>query len=279
MADNRKKQNIVTAVIVVVAVLLAAVAILVKTGVIKSRQPEETETETTEVETFVTVIVETSVDDEGNVHQYTMTDFYTKPSHSSNHRYPTTTKKTTATTTEKVDYFVEVTSVEDETDENGEPVTDENGEKVTKIVKKTIPSDENGSTTGTTTETTTETTSETTTKIVYYTDPISKKPLKNIKGEYMVKEIATESTTATTTKPSENSKTQSGEKTSASTKAGEKTTASTKAGEKESTTAMPRTSDKETDKETTFVRPTVDIDLPTASQQVISGTASSEKQQ
>ena len=276
MADNRKKQNIVTAVIVVIAVLLAAVAILVKTGVIKSRQQEETTTETTEVETFVTVIVETSVDDEGNVHQYTMTDFYTKPSHSSNHRYPTTTKKTTATTTEKVDYFVEVTSVEEETDENGEPVTDENGEKVTKIVKKTIPSDENGSTTGTTTETTTETTSETTTKIVYVTDPISKKPIKNIKGEYIIKEIETE---ATTTKPSETSKTQASEKTSASTKAGEKTTASTKAGEKESTTAMPRTSDRETDKETTFVRPTVDLEPSSVSQQVISGTASSDKEQ
>lgn len=208
--DKNKTKNIITFSVVGVAVVLAVIVILIKFGVIGPRTHETTTESTSEIETFVTVIYETSVDDEGNVFEYSVTDYYTRPSVSSNHRYPTTTKKTTATeTTTKVDYFVEITSVEAETDENGEPVTNEEGEAVTKVVTITVPSDEHGSTTGTSAPTTTETTSETTTKILYYTDPISKRPIKNIRGEYMISEIQTESgatkestTKSTPTKPS-----------------------------------------------------------------------------
>ena len=100
------------------------------------------------------------------------------------------------------------------TDEEGNPVLDENGEPVTEIRTVTIKADKEGNPiTETETETTTETTSEKTTKIVYITDPISKKPLKNLRGEPITSGILTEpdvpeetgekadDTTQSTTKP------------------------------------------------------------------------------
>ena len=103
------------------------------------------------------------------------------------------------------EYYIEYTDVEEETDENGEKVTDENGIAVTKTVVHTKKTDEEGNIleNGTTAEPTTVTTSQQTTSIVYRTDPISKKPIKNLKGEYVTVGVITEAptTTTTTTKP------------------------------------------------------------------------------
>lgn len=198
--DKEKKQNIVTFAIVGIALVLLILVILVKTGVIGANNTEESTSSEVETESSIVVIVETKED--GESFSYTMLEYYTKPGISANHRYPPRpTKSTTETTSEF--YYIEETSVIAVTDENGEPVTDENGEPVTKIKKYTIPCDKDGSTSApsTTKETTTVTTSERTTKIVYRTDPFSKKPLKNIKGEYMTLTVLTEPEPTTTAKP------------------------------------------------------------------------------
>lgn len=204
MAQDRKKvENIITVCVVIFALVLSGIVILVKTGVIGSREDDSTTDTTVEYITESTVIIMSEVDEDGNVSYYSILDYYTRPSVSSNHRYPTTTTTTkpTSSTEEDVSYYIEESSVVQVTNENGEQVTNENGEPVTKITKYTVPSDKNGkTTTETTTETTTQTTSETTTKIIYVTDPISKKPVKNLKGEYIVSGVETEpSTTAPTT--------------------------------------------------------------------------------
>ena len=198
--DKEKKQNIVTFAIVGIALVLLILVILIKTGVIGANNTEESTSSEIETESSIVVIVETKED--GESFSYTMLEYYTKPSISANHRYPPRpTKSTTETTSEF--YYIEETSVIAVTDENGEPVTDENGEPVTKVKKYTIPCDKDGSTSApsTTKETTTVTTSERTTKIVYRTDPLSKKPLKNIKGEYMTLTVLTEPEPTTTAKP------------------------------------------------------------------------------
>ena len=207
--DKRKTQNIITIVVGCLALVLAGVVILVKTGVINTSNFTTTAEMVTE-STIITVAQtdtngEEITDENGDVVYYTMVDYYTKPSHSSNHKYPTTTTKEAVTTTTEKEYYIEVSSVEAQTDENGEAVTDADGKAVTKIVSKTKKTDENGNVieNGTTAEPTTVTTSQQTTSIVYKTDPISKKPIKNIKGEYITAGIVTEAptTTTTTTKP------------------------------------------------------------------------------
>ncbi|MBR0112798.1 MAG: hypothetical protein IJM02_03535 [Clostridia bacterium] len=203
--DKRKTMNIVTIAAGALAVILVTVVILVKTGVLKPSRSAESTTDGTVI---VSEVVEYSeVNDEGEIEYYTMINYYMKPSISSNHSYPYVPPKTTTvpeTTTEK-EYYIEYTDVEEETDENGEKVTDEQGRAVTKQVVHTKKTDEQGNVieNGTTAEPTTVTTSQQTTSIVYRTDPISKKPIKNIRGEYITIGIATEAptTTTTTTKP------------------------------------------------------------------------------
>ena len=235
MASGKmKKENIITITVVAFAVLLSLIVVLVKTGVIG--KPAETTTEPREgidYEVVTTKVTKSGVDDEGNVFYYEVDETYTRPLHSSNHRYPTTTTTTKPTTEdEDVTYFIEEESVVNVTDENGEQVTNENGEPVTKIEKVTIITDKDGKTTtskdDTTTETTTQTTSERTTKVIYVTDPISKKPIKNIRGEYIVSGVETEPETTTTTKPSTTKPTTTTKKPS-STAATEDTTSSTTA--------------------------------------------------
>jgi hypothetical protein len=203
--DKRKTMNIITIAAGALAVILVTVVVLVKTGVLKSSRAADTTTDGT---VLVSEVVEYSeVNEEGEVEYYTMINYYVKPSISSNHSYPYVPPKTTKveeTTTEK-QYYIEVTEVEEETDENGERVTDENGRAVTKTVVHTKKTDEQGNVldNGTTAEPTTVTTSELTTSIVYRTDPISKKPIKNLRGEYITVDVLTEAptTTTTTTKP------------------------------------------------------------------------------
>ena len=213
MAANRaKKENIITIAVVVFAVILSAVVILVKTGVIgkPSNEPSEAQ-EGIDYEVVTTKVLKSVVNDQGDVEYVWIDEVYTRPLHSSNHRYPTTTTTTKPTTEDDMTYFIEQSEVVKVTDENGEQVTDENGEPVTKINVVTIITDKDGKTTtskDTTTETTTETTSERTTKIIYVTDPILKKPIKNIKGEYIVSGVETEpeTTAPTTAKPSSTTK-------------------------------------------------------------------------
>ncbi len=210
--DKKKKENIITIAIVAFAVLLSGLVVLVKTGVIGPNTQSTTEPEVVYVSES-TIVVKSEVDDDGNVKYYTALEWYNKPLHSSLHWYPTTTT-TTEPTTEEKEHFIEETSVVEMTDEEGNPVLDENGEPVTEIRTVTIKADKEGNPiTETETETTTETTSEKTTKIVYITDPISKKPLKNLRGEPITSGILTEpdvpeetgekadDTTQSTTKP------------------------------------------------------------------------------
>lgn len=194
-ADRKKAENIITTCVVIFALVLSALVILVKTGVIGPEE-DDTTTETTApyvVET--TLVVKSEVDENGDVSYYSIMEYYTKPGVSSNHRYPTTTKVTSATEESEDDmtYYIEKSEVVSVTDKDGNQVTDENGEAVTKVHKYTVPTDKNGKTTVTSSkETTTVTTSEKTTKIIYLTDPISKKPIKNLKGDYIVSGVETE---------------------------------------------------------------------------------------
>ena len=143
MASNSKKfQNILTVVVAVAALLLAGVVVLVKTGVLKrtAEEPEELITETRYVEV-------SEINEDGEIIYYTIAETYVKPGISSNHRYPYTTKKTTASETteeEEGTYYVEVTEYQPVLDENGYPVFDENGELVTNVVTYTVPADKDG---------------------------------------------------------------------------------------------------------------------------------------
>ena len=204
-SEKMKKENIITIAVVAFAVLLALIVVLVKTGVIG--RPSENTTTEQEYVSDTRIVIQSRVNEDGEVEYYSIEEWYNRPLHSSNHRYPTTTTtKKETTEDEDVTYFIEEESEVNVTDENGEQVTDESGEPVTKIEKVTIITDKDGkTTTESTTETTTQTTSERTTKVIYITDPISKKPIKNIRGEYIVSGVETEpepSTTTTTTKPS-----------------------------------------------------------------------------
>ena len=145
------KKNILTGVIVALALVLVGVVVLVKTGVIShggagSRNKEEDDTVMES-----TVVLMSDVNEDGDTFYYTMVEYYARPRISSNHTYPTTKPKTTAapaSETESVDY-VELTSVVQLSDENGNPLFDENGQPVTQVVSYTVRADE------TTTETTT----------------------------------------------------------------------------------------------------------------------------
>ncbi len=205
--DKKKTENIVTIVIVAFAVILSGLVILVKTGVIGPNTETTTEPEIIYVSES-TIVVKSEIDDEGNVKYYTALEWYNKPLHSSLHWYPTTTT-TTKPTTEEEEEFIEETSVVELTDEEGNLLLDENGEPVTEIKTVTVKvdkTDENEE--EETSETTTETTSERTTKIVYVTDPISKKPLKNLKGQPITSGVLTEPE-PTETEPAEDDSTSS----------------------------------------------------------------------
>ena len=177
--------------------MLALIVLLVKTGVIG--KPAENTTTEQEYVSDTRIVIQSRVNDDGEVEYYSIEEWYNRPLHSSNHRYPTTTTTTKPTTEDDdVTYFIEQETIVNVTDENGEQVTNENGEPVTKKEKFTIITDKNGkTTTESTTETTTQTTSERTTKIIYVTDPILKKPIKNIRGEYIVSGVETEPETTT----------------------------------------------------------------------------------
>ena len=192
-SDKKKTENIITIVIVAFAVILSGLVILVKTGVIGPNSETTTEPEVVYVSES-TIVVKSEVDDDGNVKYYTALEWYNRPLHSSLHWYPTTTTTTKPTTEEETE-IVEETSVVEMTDEEGNPLYDENGEPMTEIktVTKKVPKDSvTEEEEEETTETTTETTSERTTKVVYITHAISKKPVKNIKGEPIVSGVLTE---------------------------------------------------------------------------------------
>ena len=206
--DKKQTQNIITIVLGAMAVILATIVILVKTGVFKPAEKDNTTTDGTIIETEVVVVSE--IDEDGNVKYVTMLEYYVRPSISSNHRYPSTTKKhTTEPSTEK--YYVEMSETELVTDENGEPVTDENGETKINVVTYTVETDEkgnkieNGTTAPSTTEPTTETTTEYVQKTTYVvkTDPVFKRPIRDIRGNEITELVTLDMPpTTTTTKPS-----------------------------------------------------------------------------
>ncbi|MBR6701618.1 MAG: hypothetical protein IKI78_00595, partial [Clostridia bacterium] len=125
MASGKaKKENIITIVAVAFAALLALIVILVKTGVI-GRPAENTTTEQ-EYVSDTRIVVQSRVNEDGEVEYYSIEEWYNRPLHSSNHRYPTTTTTKKETTEDDVTYFIEQETVVNVTDENGEQVTDEN---------------------------------------------------------------------------------------------------------------------------------------------------------
>ena len=205
--DKRKTLNIVTAAAVALAVLLVAVVVLVKTGVISSKKEETT----TDATVLVSEAVEMSkINEDGEVEYYTMINYYVKPSISSNHSYPYVPSTTKPTTTEPTKYYVEMTKSEVVTDENGEAVTGEDGEPVVNIITYTVETDENGNEikngTTSTTESTTETTTQYVQKTTYVvkTDPVFKRPIKDIHGNEIT-ELVTLDMPPTTTQPSSSS--------------------------------------------------------------------------
>jgi len=200
--NKRKTLNIITIAVGALAVVLVTIVILVKTGVISTTRSDATTTDGT---VLVSEVVElTSVNDDGEIEYYTMINYYVKPSISSNHSYPYVPTTTKATTTEETKYYVEMTKSEAVTDENGEPVTDENGEPVVNIITYTVETDENGNEikNGTTApETTTETTTEYVQKTTYVakTDPVFKRPIKDIHGNVVTELVTLDRPPTTTT--------------------------------------------------------------------------------
>ncbi|MBQ6266229.1 MAG: hypothetical protein IJK64_00490 [Clostridia bacterium] len=145
------KKNILTGVVVALALVLVGVVVLVKTGVI-SRGGRGSNGEENDTVIESSVVLMSDVNEDGDTFYYTMVEYYARPRVSSNHTYPTTKPKETSTVfteeTEIIDY-VELTSVVQLSDENGNPLFDENGEPITEVVTYTMRADE------TTTETTT----------------------------------------------------------------------------------------------------------------------------
>ena len=119
-------KNILTGAVVAVAlILVAAVFLIPKIKEIKESKENET--------VIVSEIIsELRTDENGETFFYTMVTRYSRPKYSSNYTYPPTSRPTTTK-----DPFVEVTSYEYVTDENGNPVLDENGNPVTEVV--TLP--------------------------------------------------------------------------------------------------------------------------------------------
>ena len=235
-SDKKKTENIITIVIVAFAVILSGLVILVKTGVIGPNSETTTEPEVVYVSES-TSVVKSEVDDDGNVKYYTALEWYNRPLHSSLHWYPTTTTTTKPTTEEETE-IVEETSVVEMTDEEGNPLYDENGEPMTEIktVTKKVPKDSvTEEEEEETTETTTETTSERTTKVVYITHAISKKPVKNLKGEPIVSGVLTEP------EPSETETENEDDSTSSTTKPVTTKPVTTKPSTTKATTAKPDT--------------------------------------
>lgn len=142
-------KNILTGLVCLLALILVVVVILVKTGAFDGTE------KTTEVETIIetSVVYESETNEEGSIKYVTWVHTYPKPKYSSNHRYPTTKKKTTvpASTETTTAPFVEQSSFVAVTDENGLPQFDENGVPFTELVTFTVPADSI-----TTTEPTTE---------------------------------------------------------------------------------------------------------------------------
>ncbi len=122
-------KNIITGVVGVVAVILVVVVLLVmKFGSDENRREKET--------IIVSEIIsELRTDENGETFFYTMVTRYSKPKYSSGHTYPPTKKPTTTAA------FVEVTSYEYVTDENGNIQYDENGQMMTEVATYTVPAD------------------------------------------------------------------------------------------------------------------------------------------
>lgn len=124
-------KNIITGVVGVVAVILVVVVVLVmKFG----GEEEKREKETIMVSE---IISEIRTDENGETFFYTMVTRYSKPKYSSGHTYATTKRPTTT----EGEQFVELTSYEYATDENGNPKYDENGQMMTEVVTFTVPAD------------------------------------------------------------------------------------------------------------------------------------------
>ncbi|MBQ2841739.1 MAG: hypothetical protein IJE72_01730 [Clostridia bacterium] len=142
-------KNILTGLVCIVALVLVVVVILVKTGALDGTQ------KTTEMETIIetSVVYESQTNEEGSVEYVTWVHTYPKPKYSSNHKYPTTKRKTTVprSTETTTAPFVEQSSFVAVTDENGIPQFDENGVPFTELITYTVPADSL-----TTTEPTTE---------------------------------------------------------------------------------------------------------------------------
>lgn len=267
--DKKKSQNIITAVVVLLALVLVTVALLVKFDVINfKRNTIEYVTETRVVTVAQTDANGEEVTDEnGNVVYYTMVEHYTRPSISSNHKYPTTTKKEETGTTGP-EFYYEVTSVEHVTDANGEAVTNENGEWVTKVNKQTQKCDENGNaivngTTGTTTTTEPTEPSSQTTSVVYRTLP-GGKPIKDIHGNPVTKEVITE---APTEPPTESTKPEVHQVTKATTTKKSTTTTTKATTTKKSTTTKVTT--EEVTEPTSEAVVTTDLNAVTVSTAII----------
>ena len=125
-------KNILTGAVVAVALLLVAAVFLAPK--IKEWK-ENKENETVIVSEIITEI---GTDENGETFFYTMVTRYSRPKYSSNHTYPPTSRPSTT----KEDEFVELTSYEYVTDENGNPVFDENGNYATEVVTYTVPAEE-----------------------------------------------------------------------------------------------------------------------------------------
>lgn len=142
-------KNLLTGLVCIIALILVVVVVLVKTGVLDNTD------RTTEMETIIetSVVYESETNEEGSIKYVTWVHTYPKPKYSSNHRYPTTKRKTTVprSTETTTAPFVEQSSFVAVTDENGIPQFDENGVPFTELVTYTVPADSI-----TTTEPTTE---------------------------------------------------------------------------------------------------------------------------
>lgn len=124
-------KNILTGAVVAVALILVAAVFLI------SKIKEIKESKENETVIVSEIISELRTDENGETFFYTMVTRYSRPKYSSNYTYPPTSRPTTTK-----DPFVEVTSYEYVTDENGNPVFDENGNYATEVVTYTVPAEE-----------------------------------------------------------------------------------------------------------------------------------------
>ncbi len=192
-ASKDKAQNIVTAVIVGIALILAVVVILVQTGVLK-RNENETSEEETVMESRT--VVQSSINEQGEVEYVTVLEYYPAPAHNAKHRFSTTTTKPTTSgedeSKEESESYTELSKVVAATDASGQVLYDENGEIQTEVVKYTKLV-----TTTTTKESSTETTTEYVPQYSYsvVTDKILKKPKKDKEGNVITESVLLNPTT------------------------------------------------------------------------------------